>query len=128
MGDLFGPNKTLNAIDIKAKPYRLITAGEGNEIYAFDGVPFKPFKTISPHTNFINRIAYNQDGSQFVSVSSDKTIIVHDTQTLETVQKIEKAHGKGIVDVAWLDFDSLLTISTDNTAKIWSVKEGKETL
>ena len=85
VGDLFGPTKAINSIDIKSKPYRLIMAGEGFEINAFDGVPFKPFKTIQPHTNFINKIAYNADGKQFVSVSSDKTIIVHDTETLETV-------------------------------------------
>jgi hypothetical protein len=62
VGDLFGPTKTINSIDLKPKPYRLIMAGEGYEIYAFDGVPFKHFKTIQPHTNFINKIAYNQDG------------------------------------------------------------------
>ncbi len=63
-----------------------------------------------------------------MSVSSDKSIIVYDTETLDTVQKIEKAHGKGILDVAWLDFDSLITVSTDATAKLWSVKEAKELL
>jgi WD40 repeat protein len=103
-------------------------AGEGFEIYAFDGAPFKHFKSIQPHTNFINKIAFNKEGSQFVSVSSDKTIIIHDTQTLDTVQKIEKAHSKGIIDVAWLDLESLVTVSTDATAKLWSVKEGKEIL
>ncbi len=46
VGDLFGPSKPINSIDIKSKPYRLIMAGEGYEIYSFDGVPFKAFKTI----------------------------------------------------------------------------------
>lgn len=46
IGDLFGPSKAINSIDIKQKPYRLIMSGENFEIYVFDGVPFKHAKTL----------------------------------------------------------------------------------
>ena len=90
----------------------------------FDGVPFKAVKTLHSHTHFVNGLAFNRDGSMFVSVSSDKSIILHDTATLEPLQKIEKAHGKGVMDVFWIDDEQILTCSTDNTLKIWNIKEG----
>ena len=103
VGELYGPTKNVISIDIKQKPYRLIMSGESFEVYVFDGVPFKIAKTLKDNTNFINRVAFRPDGKQFVSVSSDKTIIVYDTETLEQVKKIEKAHNKGIMDVCWID-------------------------
>ena len=56
LGDLFGPTKTVNPMDLKPKPYRLALSGENYEIYVFDGVPFKHTKTIHVHSNFVNKI------------------------------------------------------------------------
>lgn len=46
IGDLFGPSKAVNSITIRPKPYRLVLCGENNEVYVFDGAPFKHAKTI----------------------------------------------------------------------------------
>ena len=62
-----------------------------------------------------------------MSVSSDKSIIIHDSTTLEPIQKIEKSHKKGVIDAVWLDNDNILTCSTDNTLKCWNIIDGKET-
>jgi WD40 repeat protein len=92
VGDVFGPSKSVLTLDVKPKPYRLVVGGENFETYVFDGVPFKHAKTLHVHSHFVNRIRFSPSGKQFVSVSSDKSIVVFDSDTLEEVKKIEKAH------------------------------------
>lgn len=126
IGDLFGPSKAVTSMDIKQKPYRLVLSGENQEVYVFDGVPFKHAKTITQHTNFVNKVAFRPDGKVFVTVSSDKTIILHDSETLDVIRKIEKAHSKGIMDVNWIDEQTIVTCSTDNEIKFWNIEQGVE--
>lgn len=59
-------------------------------------------------------------------MSSDKSFVVHDSESLEVVKKVDGAHGKGIMDFAWLDDNTLATCSTDNLVKYWRVDEGAE--
>lgn len=126
VGDIFGPSKTVMAVDIKQKPYRMIVSGENYEVYVFDGVPFKSVKSIHSHQNFVNQVKFSPNGQQFLSVSSDKSIIIYDTESLEQVRKIEKAHNKGILDANWIDDQRIITCSSDNTVKIWNTVEGTE--
>jgi len=85
IGDLYGPTKTVTSVDIKPKPYRLVMSGENQEVYVFDGAPFKHAKTLKHHTNFVNKVLFNENGSLFASVSSDKTIVIYNTETLEVI-------------------------------------------
>ena len=121
-GDMFGPSKNLLSVDIKNK--KLIAGGENFNIYVFDGFPTKSLKTLNAHQNFINKVQFNKDGSQFLSVSSDKQIQVYDTSSLEVVKTIDKAHGKGIIDANWIDNETIASCSTDATIKIFTVKDG----
>lgn len=41
VGDVIGPTKQILALDIKKRPFRMVTGGENMEIYVYDGVPFK---------------------------------------------------------------------------------------
>jgi WD40 repeat protein len=79
IGDIFGPSKPVTTLDIKPKPYRLVLGGENQEVYVFDGVPFKHAKTLNQHTNFVNRIIFSPSSKFFVSVSSDKSIVLYDS-------------------------------------------------
>lgn len=126
IGDIFGPSKTVLSMDIKPKPYRLVVAGENNEVYLFDGAPFKHTKTISQHTSFVNKVAFREDGKVFITVSSDKSIVLHDTETMEVIRKIDKAHTKGIMDANWVDEQTIVTCSTDNEVKFWNIESGVE--
>jgi WD repeat-containing protein 1 (actin-interacting protein 1) len=121
-GDLFGPTNTVNSIDVKGK--RLIIGGENQEVFVFDGVPYKFTKTIKTHTNFINKVAFRADGKFFISVSSDKSIVLYDTETLEVVRKIDKAHNKGIIDAIWINDAEIVTCSSDNEVKYWNIETG----
>ncbi len=74
----------------------------------------------------MNKIAYRPDGIFFVSVSADKSIAIYDSETLEVVRKIDKAHNKGIIDVVWINDSQIATSSSDNDVKIWNVDTGAE--
>lgn len=62
IGDLFGPTKTVMSMDIRPKPYRLVMCGENQEVYVFDGAPFKHAKTLKDHTNFVNKVSFKPEG------------------------------------------------------------------
>jgi len=66
------------------------------------------------------------DGTHFATVSSDKTINLYDAKTFEKVQSVANAHKMGIYELKWLDDDTVITASADNTVKSWAIKEGKE--
>jgi len=119
-GDIIGPTKRVISIDLKQtgpKSMKLLVGGENNEITVFDGAPFKFNKTLRTHTGFINKIAFRPDGLFFVSVSADKSIAIYDTETLEVVRKIDKAHNKGIIDAVWVNDNTIATSSSDNEVK-----------
>lgn len=128
-GDIFGPTKRVISIDMKQtgpKTLKLLVGGENNEISVFDGAPFKFNKTLREHTGFVNKIAFRPDGIFFVSVSADKIIVIYDTETLEVTRKIDKAHTKGIIDVVWINDNTIATSSSDNVVKYWNVDTGSE--
>jgi WD40 repeat protein len=76
------------------------------------------------HTNFINKVAFRPDGKFFISVSADKSIILYDTESLEVVRKIDKAHNKGILDAVWINDSDIMTCSSDNEIKFWNIETG----
>ncbi len=92
----------------------------------FDGTPYKHTKSLKTHTNFVNKVAFSKDGKFFISVSSDKSIVLYDTESLEVVRKIEKAHNKGILDALWLNDTTIITSSSDNEIKFWNIETGTE--
>jgi WD repeat-containing protein 1 (actin-interacting protein 1) len=108
------------------KTIKLLVAGENNEISVFDGAPFKFTKTLREHTGFINKIAFRQDGIFFASASADKSVVIYDTETLEVTKKIDKAHTKGIIDLVWVNDNTIATASSDNIVKHWNVDTGAE--
>jgi WD40 repeat protein len=105
---------------------KLLVGGENNEITVFDGAPFKFNKTLRTHTGFVNKIAFRHDALFFVSVSADKSIAIYDSETLEVVRKIDKAHNKGIIDVVWVSDNTIATSSSDNELKYWNIESGSE--
>lgn len=101
----------------------LFSAGEGSEILAHEGFPFKgQGKSVGAiHTNFTNQLKVSPDNSKFVTVSSDKSIAVHDVVTQALLSKTNAAHEMGIYDVCWLDNATISTCSADNTLKLWNI-------
>lgn len=122
VGDQLPATKALYSVDIKKKPFKVVAGGENYHIFEQTGVPFKNGKTITDqHTHFINRVRFNDQGNLFATASSDKSVVIFDSETVEPTKKIETAHSKGILDLNWLDDENFMTASSDNTVKIWNV-------
>lgn len=128
-GDLTGPAKPCNSIDIKQnRPYRLILASEDYTSYFCEGPPFK-IKTIqSDHNNFVNVCRYSPDGSKYVTSGADGKAFIYDGKTGELLGEMNEAAGRihkgGVYGMAWSpDSKKLLTCSADKTAKIWNMEE-----
>ena len=47
----------------------------------YDGPPYKFVHSKKSHTNFVNQIKYNPDGSMIASVGSDRKIVIYDGKT-----------------------------------------------
>ena len=110
------------------KRVALISAGEGKDILVHEGFPFKGQgkAVLSNHTNFINQVKVSPDNSKYVTVSSDKQLILRDIPNHEQLDVVAKAHSAGIYDVKWINEAHFATCSADNTVNIWSVSaEGK---
>ena len=103
------------------RPYTLISAGEGPEILAHKGVPFKgqgvPIE--NPHNNYITQLRLSPDKSKFVTVSFDKSIGLYDTKEQKLIRSIKSAHKKAILDVCWVSDDTFVTVSNDNMVHWW---------
>ena len=72
-------------------------------------------QTLGGHSNFVQQVAYSPNGKLLASVSTDKQLIVHG------VGQVSNAHEGGIYAVAWTSDNSLLTVSADKKAKLWSL-------
>ena len=51
-----------------------MSAGEDKTIGIFEGPPYKFFKMIDRHQNYIYNVLFNEKGDSFVSVGGDKKV------------------------------------------------------
>ena len=72
-------------------------------IKLFEGPPYKFVGSRSTHTNFVNQIKHCPDGTKFVSVGSDRKIVLYDGNSGEVLKELNNAHEGGITGVTWLD-------------------------
>jgi len=77
------------------------------------------------HTGMIGRIAWSPDGKMLASSSADKTILLWDAETGDTLRKLEGHNGS----VFCVDFDPVRNIlasgSSDKTIRLWDPASGK---
>jgi WD40 repeat protein len=129
VGEITGHSKAVTSCDFKkTRPYRVVTGGEDFLVNWFEGPPFKFKHSIKEHTRFVNCVRFNDQGTVFVSVSSDKRGIIYDAKTGEKKLEFsaEGAHQGGIYAASFnSEGTRILTASGDKTAKIWDVETGK---
>ena len=127
VGEISGHSKTITTVDVKqTRPYRVMTGGEDNANCWYEGPPFKWKKTIHDHTRFVNCVRFSPNGDHVISVAQDKSGLIFDGKTGESVGALEEAHTGGIYCASWSkDGKSILTASADYTARIFDAETRK---
>ena len=124
VGSVAGHTKTITACDFrKERPFRIVTSSEDQEVNFYEGPPFKFKLAQKGHSNIVNCVRYSPSGDQFVSVSSDKQILLYDGKTGEKTGQIPCDHAGSLYSIAWSPCGKkLATASADKTVKIWNVE------
>lgn len=112
---IFSPKKDVFFVatsrDHKIQSYDM----NGNEIRCFEG-----------HTDHINDLLCNRDGSIIVSASNDKTIKIWDTKSGSELRTLS-GHTMHVYSIAFTpDEKQIISGSFDNTVKVWNMENGEE--
>jgi WD40 repeat protein len=63
----------------------------------------------------------SSDGSKFATASADKSIGVYDAKSGEVLRHITTGHSMGIYDLIWIDSETFVSASADNSAMQFNV-------
>lgn len=82
------------------------------------------------HAGFIQKLAFTpmDDGKHFLTVSADKSIKIHNSDTYECVLDQQGVHTMGINDFSFGQIDGqwhVVTCSSDRTCKLFPFEENK---
>ncbi|NJN98304.1 MAG: hypothetical protein HC875_31555 [Anaerolineales bacterium] len=73
------------------------------------------------HSDEVISVAWNPDGRQLASASSDQTVIIWDVVTGKLKTRL-RGHTRTVASVAWsLDGQRLASAAEDHTVIIWNV-------
>ena len=103
----------------------MLASGSYRTIKIWDSTTWKCIQTLGGlegHTHYVNSVAWNAQGTQLASGSSDKTIKIWDTKTWKCIQTL--GHTGYVMSVAWNSQGRLASGSYD-TIKIWDSKDSK---
>uniref|UniRef100_A0A6B2G4S2 WD repeat-containing protein 1 (Trinotate prediction) n=1 Tax=Myxobolus squamalis TaxID=59785 RepID=A0A6B2G4S2_MYXSQ len=132
VGSISSHLKNLLSCDFrKTRPFAIVTAGEDMTLIHHKGPPFKYDKKIELHTNFINCVRYNKDGTLVASAATDGKINIYNGQTLDFMYDLiadgkQRAHEGGVYSISWSGCGTkLLSASGDKSCKTWDVAEKK---
>jgi len=132
LGDITGHSETILSCDYRqVRPFRIITSSEDMLCNVYEGPPFKFVSSLRGHERYPNVVRFDPSGERFASVGSDSKIFIYDGKSGEKVKELDSKEGhKGaaIYSFSWSpDGKSLLTASSDKTAKVWDVEGGNVT-
>ncbi len=103
------------------RPYKLYTGSEDTTINSYIVSGYSLNKQIKTHKGFVNCARVSPDGKLLVTVSVDKSIVIHSVDNEETIKTIDNAHDGTIYSLSWFqDGSKFATCSADKTVKIWS--------
>jgi WD40 repeat protein len=74
------------------------------------------------HTTRISSMAWNPSSNLLASVSTDRRICIWSPDSMTALKTMDLAHNHPIVDVAWKDAVTLLTLSNDGVMKTWNIE------
>lgn len=128
-GTVEGHIKRAIACAIKpTRPFRAVTAGEDNQIVAYEGPPYKKHHILKTHERYPNKVTFHPSGDHLLSVGSDTKIIVYEGKDLTETRQIsdEKEGHTGSIYSACFNGDGskFVTCGVDKTVKIWNFEGG----
>ncbi|MFN0055539.1 MAG: c-type cytochrome domain-containing protein [Planctomycetales bacterium] len=104
---------------------------EQNPVAAAQGnaqAPLASHRTLTGHADSIYALAFSPDGTQLVTASYDKLLILWDVVSGAEKQTL-KHHTAAVFAVAFSpDGKSLASVAADQTVKIWNVATGQRIL
>jgi WD40 repeat protein len=122
VGEISGVSATLMTVDVRpCRPFRVVAGGDEYSLKYYEGPPFKFGHSKKTHTNFINQIRYSPSGDHYVSVGSDRRIVLYDKDGVP-VKEHENAHDGGIYGCGWTSSLEFVTGSADGTVRYWKVE------
>jgi WD40 repeat protein len=82
--------------------------------------------TLKEHSQWVNSVAFSQDGRRVVSGSNDKTVRIWNVETGEEEKKLEGNSGY-VYSVAFSQNGRrVVSGSLDKTVRVWNVEAGEE--
>ncbi len=79
-------------------------------------IPFQPAKRLSDHSDWVNSVAWNGDGSRLASASYDNTVIIWDTASWQPLTTLTD-HTAAVNSVAWNGDGSRLASASSMTTR-----------
>ncbi|KAJ1796489.1 WD40 repeat-like protein [Coemansia sp. RSA 2399] len=132
VGMVSGHSKVINACAMRQRrPFRAVTCSDDMTCVFYHGAPYKYAALLSDHAGFVQDVKYAPSDDYFVSVGSDKKIMLYDGKTGECVRQVAAgspadAHTGSIFAVAWSpDSRYIVTSSGDRTCKFWDIENDK---
>jgi autophagy-related protein 16-1 len=88
-------------------------------------IPSRAWKVLTAHRGECTAVQHNFSGSLFATTSNDKTLHLWDART-GTSRSVLHGAVQTLMGVAFSPNDELvLGVSTDNSARIWSISQGR---
>ncbi|PRT52571.1 putative WD repeat-containing protein C9G1.05 [Wickerhamiella sorbophila] len=126
VGEISGHPSEVYGVALRpSRPPRAVTVGEDGALVFYHGAPYKFEKTVKKHTGSIWDVAYSPSGEKFVSVGSDRQVIIYDGKTGDFETLIDTKHSGSIFAVSWKDDNTIVTASADATVKLTDISTNK---
>jgi WD40 repeat protein len=103
----------------------LASAGRDGRVIVWDlsaGEPAAPLLNIEAHTQSIDTMEISADGHWLATGARDDRILLFDMTGTEPVQTAEFLHEGNVNALAFMDNNRLVTGSTDDTLRIWTLE------
>jgi WD40 repeat protein/predicted Ser/Thr protein kinase len=91
----------------------------GKNVVLWDAHTFRPVAHLQGHTGEINAIAFDRDGSRFVSASSDRTVRLWDTATGQCLRVFEGHTDEVFAAVFHPDGRRIASAGRDRAVWLW---------
>jgi WD40 repeat protein len=99
---------------------------EGKNVVLWDTHGFRPTAHWPEHRGNVNTIAFNRDGSHFLSASSDRTVRLWETATGKCVRVFEGHTDEVFAAVFHPDGTRIASAGRDRAICLWDAASGQE--